>query len=130
MNTGTSRREFLQAVAGAATAAPTVLRAQRSASRTVAPNDRIRLGIVGVGIRGQQDLRSALRAPGVELTAAADVYDGRLTLAKELWGSQVFTTRAYRELLTRRDVDAVIITAPNHWHMQLAVDAMQAGKDA
>jgi predicted dehydrogenase len=130
MGNGKSRREFLQVVAGAATAAPTVLRAQRAASsRTVAPNDRIRVGIVGVGIRGQQDLRSALRAPGVELTAAADVYAGRLTLAKELWGSQVFTTRDYREVLARPDVDAVIIAAPDHWHMQMAVDAMQAGKD-
>ena len=130
MSTGKSRREFLQVVAGAATTAPTVLRAQRAASsRTVAPTDRIRLGIVGVGIRGQQDLRSALRAPGVELTAAADVYDGRLTLAKELWGNQVFTTRDYREVLARPDVDAVIIAAPDHWHMQMAVDAMQAGKD-
>ena len=129
MSNGKSRREFLQAVAGAAAAAPTVLNAQRPASRTVSPNDRIRLGIVGVGIRGQQDLLSALRAPGVELAAAADVYDGRLTLAKELWGSQIFTTRDYREVLARPDVDAVIIAAPDHWHMQMAVDAMQAGKD-
>ena len=125
MSTGKSRREFLQVVAGAATAAPTVLRAQRAASsRTVAPNDRIRVGIVGMGIRGQQDLRSALHAPGVELTAAADVYDGRLTLAKELWGSQLFTTRDYRALLARPDVDAVIIATPDHWHTQIAVDAM------
>jgi predicted dehydrogenase len=130
MSNGKSRREFLQAVTGAATIAPTVLRAQRpAASRTVAPNDRIRLGIVGVGIRGQQDLRAALSAPGVELTAAADVYGGRLTLARELWGHQVFTTRDYHELLARPDVDAVIIAAPDHWHMQMAVDAMQAGKD-
>ena len=130
MSSEKSRREFLRVVAGAATAAPTVLRAQRPASpRTVAPNDRIRVGIVGVGIRGQQDLRSALRAPGVELTAAADVYGGRLALAKELWGSQVFTTRDYREVLARPDVDAVIIATPDHWHMQMAGDAMQAGKD-
>ena len=129
MNSRRSRREFLQVVAGAATAAPTLLHAQRStSSRTVAPNDRIRVGIIGVGIRGQQDLRSALHAPGVELTAAADVYDGRLALAKELWGNAVFTTRDYRELLARPDVDAVIIAAPDHWHMQMAVDAMQAGK--
>jgi predicted dehydrogenase len=129
MNSRRSRREFLQVVAGAATAAPTLLQAQRStSSRTVAPNDRIRVGIIGVGIRGQQDLRSALHAPGVELTAAADVYDGRLALAKELWGNGVFTTRDYRELLARPDVDAVIIAAPDHWHMQMAVDAMQAGK--
>ena len=130
MSTGKSRREFLQVVAGAATGAPIVLRAQRpGSSRTVAPNDRIRVGIIGVGIRGQQDLASALRAPGVELTAAADVYDGRLTLAKEKWGNQLFTTRDYREVLARPDVDAVILATPDHWHMQMAVDAMQAGKD-
>src|SRR5947207_2295310 len=125
-----SRREFLQAVAAAASAAPTVLRAQRAGTaRAVAPADRIRVAIFGVGIRGQQDVRSALRVPGVELAAAADVYDGRLTLAKELWGSQVVTTRDYREVLARPDVDAVIIATPDHWHTQMAIDAMTAGKD-
>jgi predicted dehydrogenase len=129
MNTGTSRREFLQAVAGATAAAPTMLRAQTATPRTVAPNDRIRVGIFGAGIRGQADLRSALRVPGVELTAVADVYDGRLTLARELWGNQVFTTRDYREVLARPDLDAVIVATPDHWHMPMAVDAMKAGKD-
>src|SRR5438067_7954855 len=125
-----SRREFLQAVAAAASAAPTVLRAQRAGTaRAVAPADRIRVAIFGVGSRGQQDVRSALRVPGVELAAAADVYDGRLTLAKELWGTQVFTTRDYREVLARPDVDAVIIATPDHWHRQIAIDAMKAGKD-
>ena len=129
MNAGTSRREFLQAVAGATAAAPTMLRAQTAPPRTVAPNDRIRVGIFGVGIRGLADLRSALRVPGVELTAVADVYDGRLTLARELWGNQVFTTRDYREALARPDLDAVIVATPDHWHMPMAVDAMKAGKD-
>src|SRR5438552_1141585 len=125
-----SRREFLQVVAGAASAAPTVLRAQRAGTaRAVAPADRIRVAIFGVGIRGQQDVRSALRVPGVELAAAADVYDGRLTLAKEVWGNRVFTTRDYREVLARPDVDAVIIATPDHWHAQMAIDAMNAGKD-
>ena len=129
MNAGTSRREFLQAVAGATAAAPTVLRAQTATTRTVAPNDRIRVGLFGAGIRGLADLRSALRVPGVELTAVADVYDGRLTLARELWGNQVFTTRDYREVLARPDLDAVIVATPDHWHMPMAVDAMKAGKD-
>src|SRR5580765_4367628 len=125
-----TRRDFLKTVGGAAATAPIVLRAQTSAlSQTPSSNDRIRFAAIGVGIRGQQDLLSALRTPGVELVAAADVYDGRLTLARERWGNQLFTTRDYREVLARRDVDAVIIATPDHWHMQMAVDAMQAGKD-
>ena len=123
-----TRREFLRTVAGAA-AAPTILRAQPPAARTIAPNDRIRVAAFGVGIRGLQDVRSALRAPGVELAAGADVYDGRLALARELWGAGLVTTRDYREILARRDIDAVVIAAPDHWHAQMAVDAMRAGKD-
>jgi predicted dehydrogenase len=129
MTTRRSRRDFLNAVAGVA-AAPTILRAQpRETAQNVAANDRVRVALFGLGIRGQQDMRSALRTPGVELVAVADVYDGRLTLAKELFGGHVFTTRDYREVLARRDVDAVIVATPDHWHTQIAIDAMKAGKD-
>jgi len=131
MRTRRSRRDFLRAAAGAAATAPVLLRAQQTAiqPQTVSPNARIGMALIGHGIRGQADLRSALRLPDVELAAVADVYDGRLTLAKELVGARVFTTRDYREVLARRDVDAVIIATPDHWHAQMAIDAMQAGKD-
>ena len=127
-----SRRDFLKTVGVATAGAPTLLRAQTSErGRAVGANDRIRLAIFGVGIRGQQDIRSAVpaRAPSAELVAAADVYDGRLTLAKEIWGSRIFTTRDYRDVLARPDVDAVVIATPDHWHAQMAIDAMNAGKD-
>jgi predicted dehydrogenase len=130
MSTHRSRRDFLKAIAVAGAASPTILRARpASSSQRSSPNDRIRIGAVGAGIRGLSDIRSALKAPGVELVAVADVYDGRLTLAKETWGAQLFTTRDYREILARSDVDAVIVAAPDHWHAQMAADAVRAGKD-
>jgi len=130
MSSRRSRRDFLKAAAGATATAPVLLHAHTPMpSQTATPGERIRIAAFGVGIRGQQDIRSARGVPGVELAAVADVYDGRLTLAKELWGNQVFTTRDYREVLARRDIDAVVIAPPDHWHTQMAIDAMKAGKD-
>ena len=125
-----SRRDFLKTVAAGTAIAPTILRAEsQSVQPNVSPNDRIRIAAFGAGIRALQDIRSALKTPGVELVAVADVYDGRLTLSKELWGGQLSTTRDYREVLARRDVDAVLIATPDHWHMPMAIDAMKGGKD-
>jgi predicted dehydrogenase len=130
MNTRRSRRDFLKSVATVTAAAPTLLQAQApQPSGRVSPNDRIRLAAIGVGIRGQQDLRSALKSPGVELAEVADVYEGRLAFAREVWGSQVAATRDYRETLARPDIDAVVVATPDHWHRQIAIDAMKAGKD-
>ena len=123
-----SRRQFLQTAAVAASA-PTILRAQSPASRAVSPNERVQLALIGAGGQGMSDTRVALRVPGVELVAVSDIYDGRLTRSKELWGQQVFTSRDYREVLARPDVDAVIIATPDHWHSRITVDAMKAGKD-
>ena len=128
------RRNFLQSAAKTAALAGAATRFQtlRAQSHTVAPrspNDIVNLALVGAGIQGQTDTKFALQVPGVKLVAVADCYDGRLTHAKELWGNDVFTTRDYREILSRSDVDAVLIATPDHWHKQAAVDAMNAGKD-
>ena len=120
-----SRREFLKTAAAGGVAAaslPTILDAQVPdlLKPTVPPSDRLQIALIGAGGQGMSDTRWALRVPGIELTAVADVYDGRLTRSKELWGQQLFTTRDYREVLARPDVDAVIIATPDHWHARIA----------
>jgi predicted dehydrogenase len=115
----TSRRLFLGA--GAALLA--------NAQQTVSPNDRIRIATVGFGGMGMGDTRYALSQPGVELAAVCDIYDGRLARARELHGDSVFTTRDYREVLSRKDIDAVIVATPDHWHAPISIAAMEAGKD-
>jgi predicted dehydrogenase len=127
-----TRREFLKVAAAGSAAASvtTVLRAQTPApSQSVPPGERLQIALIGAGGQGMSDTRTALRVPGVELVAVADIYDGRLARSKELWGQNVFTSRDHREVLARPDVDAVIIATPDHWHARIATDAMKAGKD-
>ena len=92
-------------------------------------NQKIRLGLIGAGGMGSGDTQYALSLPDVELTAVADIYSGRLERAKQRWGASLFTTRDYREVLARKDVDAVIVATPDHWHSRITIEALEAGKD-
>ena len=130
-----NRRTFLK-VAGSATAGTmlgtkvyALTSPQSQPASPASANDHIQIALIGAGGQGQYDTRVAVQVPGVKLVAASDCYDGRLEHSKELWGSDVFTTRDYKEILARKDIDAVIIGTPDHWHKQVAVDAMKAGKD-
>jgi len=92
-------------------------------------NDKINVACIGFGIMGQGDVSTVTTVPGAKLVAVSDVYEGRLTKAKEVYGKDIFTTRDYREVLARPDIDAVIVATPDHWHQIIACDAMRAGKD-
>ncbi|HWC76171.1 MAG TPA: Gfo/Idh/MocA family oxidoreductase [Blastocatellia bacterium] len=136
-----TRRDFVKAASASALLAGTSIRVGASTmtmlptwqstppAQQIAANDKIQIALIGAGGQGMNDTATALRVPGVELVAVADVYDGRLIRSKEIWGDHLFTTRDYREVLARPDVDAVIIATPDHWHMQAAIDALNAGKD-
>ncbi|SHJ88518.1 Gfo/Idh/MocA family protein [Pseudozobellia thermophila] len=135
-----SRRAFLKKVtlgSAALTTAPmvlasrgneTILLGRHYEQSLYSTNDQINLGVIGVGIQGIYDAKDALKVGGCKVVAACDLYTGRLDRAKELWGSDIYTTRDYRALLDRKDIDAVIVATPDHWHKKITIDALKGGK--
>ena len=134
-----TRRDFVRLGAGAAAlgaAVPlsgiTILEPSSlwASPRAVPSSDTVRFGIIGTGVEGCSLLRSTLPIVGVECVAAADLYDSRHLAAKEaLGGKEIFTTREYRRILDREDIQAVIVATPDHWHRRLVVEAAEAKKD-
>ncbi|HNV03245.1 MAG TPA: Gfo/Idh/MocA family oxidoreductase [Vicinamibacterales bacterium] len=132
-----TRRRFIGTLAGSAAAAAAVTMSAASREREevipdrekgYAANDQIQFALIGAGIQGTADTTSALQVPGVKLVAVCDLYDGRLTSAKARWGQDLFTTRDYREIISRPDIDAVIAAVPDHWHKQIAIDTLGQNK--
>src|ERR1700733_2836498 len=99
------------------------------AGRTVAPSDRVRFASIGTGTRGCELLAASLDVPGIECVAVCDLYDSRHEAAQETVQKQVSATRNYKEILDRKDIDAVIVAVPDHQHRRIVVDACAAGKD-
>lgn len=131
-----TRRDFMRVGAGAAAAGVaakvTILEPLRlwASPRPVPPSDTVRFAIIGTGVEGCTLLNATLPVSGVECVAAADLYDSRHLAAKEaLGGKEIETTREYRRLLERKDIDAIICATPDHWHRRIVVEAAQAGKD-
>jgi len=134
-----SRRKFLQQLSGSAlalSASPFASLADQEKieeriiqyQKPIMPNDTVRIAVIGAGIMGFSNVQTALKIPGVELAAACDLYTGRLERMKELYGKDLFTTRDYREILERKDIDAVIVATSDHWHARISIDAMKKGK--
>src|SRR5467141_4217971 len=121
-----SRREFLEASAAAAGVS---FVAEPFTFRKVAPSDTVRFGMVGVGMQGNGLLRTSISLPGVTCAGAADLYDGRHTLAKEIAGANLPTTREFRRLLDDTTIDCIVAAVPDPWHKRMVVEAVSAGKD-
>jgi predicted dehydrogenase len=99
-----------------------------SSTRVLGANDTVRLGLIGAGQRGTYLLDAAEKAGSYQIVAVSDVYAPNREAIKERSGGLASTHLDYRELLLK-DIDAVIIASPDHWHVQMAVDALKAGKD-
>jgi len=131
-----SRRQFLgmgAAAAGASLAAKTIVLDPEplfASPGAVPASDRLRFGMIGVGMQGSGLLADAIELPGIECAAACDLYDGRHTLAREITAKPALpVTRRYQELLADKNIDCLVAAVPDHWHKPIVVDAVNAGKD-
>ena len=135
MKIRSSRRQFLQASAAvvggslAVNRIPLVAEPLGGSTQQVSTSDRVRFGMVGVGMQGSGLLSTAIALPGVQCAAACDLYDGRHVRAREIAGANLRTTRRYQELLADKDIDCIVAAVPDHWHRKIVVDAVSAGKD-
>ncbi|MBI3920443.1 MAG: Gfo/Idh/MocA family oxidoreductase [Armatimonadetes bacterium] len=125
-----TRREFVKTAA--ATAATVGLGASLLPSRVMGANDRINIGVIGVGGMGYGHLDGMCNAAekgeeNLNVVAVCDIYEPRKEGAKARCGGEVF--HDYRKLLERKDIDAVLIASPDHWHSRMTIDALEAGKD-
>jgi predicted dehydrogenase len=116
------RREFIK-TAGAATAATAL-----SYTRIAGANDRVRIGLIGCGSRGIGNMNNFLKLNGVDMVALCDVYAAQIDQARKS-AAAAKPFRDYRQVLDMKDVDAVIVAVPDHWHTAITVDALNAGKD-
>jgi predicted dehydrogenase len=124
---GIRRREFLArvgaGVAGAAAAGGAIARGYPA-------NDAIQVGLIGTGGRCLGELLPEIKKiPGIKITAVCDVWDHHLERARKEADPSAFATKVHTEVLARKDVDAVLIATPDHWHSPLTIEACQAGKD-
>jgi len=118
-----TRRTFLTAASGLAVGA------RLAAASVQGANDRIRVGVIGTGGRARGLMTQLKTLAGAEMIAVCDVYEPRLLQAAEIVGPNALKVQDHRRILDNREIDAVLIGAPDHWHKRMTLDAVAAGKD-
>ncbi len=131
-NTKVDRRDFVKSAVTAGAGIGVISNARTVKGRVIGANDRINLGVIGVGGRGTYLIKWATDAgqkpnTPAQIVAVSDVYAKRTKAAKEMAKCDGYMD--YREIINRKDVDAVIIATPDHWHAPMAIEAMERGKD-
>ncbi|HEY2588601.1 MAG TPA: Gfo/Idh/MocA family oxidoreductase [Tepidisphaeraceae bacterium] len=139
-HTSVSRRSFVKSTAALAVAAPTIISARALGSEsTPSPSNRITLGFIGIGKQASGHLDFLSGRSDTQVLAVCDVHSGRRERARthveekykklERPSDGIAEYKTYQELLDRKDVDAVVIGVPDHWHTAIALNAARAGKD-
>jgi predicted dehydrogenase len=130
MTDKTTRRDFVKT--GAVAAGAAAIYHRNVHAKILGANDRINIGCIGLGGRGTGVMRWAMEIGNTtrpaQVVAVCDVYRKRLNKAQEMSKAEL-ATLDYREVVARKDIDAVIIATPDHWHAPIAIEAMKAGKD-
>ena len=122
------RRTFHKAAGAAGITA--AFGATRAQSQNVAgANGKLRIGVIGVGMRGSQLIQAILKHDDVQIVALCDVYGTHLEKAQTLLPSRVDSYGDFRKVLDRQDIDAVVLATPDHWHAIQTIMACEAGKD-
>jgi predicted dehydrogenase len=124
-----TRRQFIKNSATITTFGIALTMIGADGQRKISPNEKIQLGIIGCGHRGRAVLKGCTKYQDVALVAACDVWPERVEMVVEEYKATCKPYKDYREVLSRKDVDAVIIATPPHWHALMAIDACEAGKD-
>jgi predicted dehydrogenase len=122
------RRDFIKRTTGTVAAAATVHALSRPA-RVLGANDKVVVGVIGTGRMGMSNLEDFAKQPEVEIAAVCDVYQPNLDQALKATNGAAKTYKDFREILDRKEIDVVIVAAPDHWHALPMVLACQAGKD-
>jgi predicted dehydrogenase len=125
MSIDLTRRDFIKRAAQG-TAASLAFSAARPA---VAASDKVRVGVIGPGHQGRGDMKNFVKQPDVEVVAVCDVYEPNLQSVAEIAGAQAQSYKDFRQVLDRKDIDAVLVATPDHWHALITVEACKAGKD-
>jgi len=121
-----SRRSFVKASTASALGAAAL---GAPAANVLGANEVLNIGLIGTGGRCRRLMQSLAKIPNVRMAAVCDVYEPNLDLARKLADPKAFATASYHEILRRKDIDAVLIGSPDHWHVPMTIDACAAGKD-
>jgi predicted dehydrogenase len=124
------RRDFVKAAVGAGVALGALGRARPARARILGANDRINLAVIGVGGRGNslcRDFSALVESQNIQILSVCDVYEKRRRATAERLKCK--GTLDYREIIANKEIDAVVIATPDHWHAPIAIQAMNAGKD-